>query len=259
MVLKTSSQVPIFVPESSSADGDSENESTSEQSEDGSGGESKDLRLLPVSNRKSRSKSKKGLFIPAEPMKGESDLWDADISVSEWEIPAANFDLIHQQEWEANIVWEKVEANNLNAPSVGRRCLVEVDSDSDGSHMSGIEHEQALSEEYNSGLGYESQWHRPFSVEPLCRPCSSGEDNDESVSTLRHPQMLRLETIALQNEHESQGRTDLLKRISNLTLETKEKNLDLSGGDWLNRVYWEQSDSLLPRSQVTLTPCFAYW
>lgn len=252
-VLKSCSQMPILVADSGSVESDTESESNSDQTKEGSCREEEGMKTITLISRnpKGRGKVKKALFIPAEPMKQDSDLWVPDIADWKRQIPLSNFDLIHQEEWESNILWDKVTRGNANSVHrSGCKLSVEVDSESEHSHMFGIEHGRASCPEVNEeDLREVSEWRRPFLVEPLCRPSTSGEDHEEVSRVWRHPQMLRLETHSFMKA-EGQDSVEILNRISNLTLDAKEKNLELAGGGWLDRVLWEESESGPPRSQV---------
>lgn len=260
-VLKTCSQLPLPLADLS-AEGDSETESNPDESKDWSGKEEEGMKTIPVLShyRNGRSKPKKAAFIPAEPMKEDILAWEVDIADCRRSIPAANFDLIHQQEWEANIVWDKLESTRGSglANRFGDRHLVEVDSEDEQSCVLSSSYEQASSDEFEQGSRKKSSWRRPLLVEPLCRPSSSDEDLDEPTQTSRHPQLLRLETVSSAKDPEGAISDGITKCMSKVTLETKEKNLELARGDWLTKISWEKSGSCLPRSQVAFGFLYKY-
>lgn len=188
-------------------------------------------------------------------MKGDSDIYEIDIAEFRRKIPDANFDLIHQAEWEDGIVWDALDATRRGGFMSDRRAsrqLVELDSESEQSHLSDNDHERPFTDQREVGLSDYSNWQRPGVVEPLCQ--RSNEDENElllSAKTLRHPQMLRLQTRFFHNEPDGEARAELLKRISNMTHEVKEKNQELARGDWLSSIFWGDLEPGLPRSKVT--------
>nr|XP_024393704.1 transcription initiation factor TFIID subunit 1-like isoform X3 [Physcomitrium patens] len=248
-VLKRCSQQILLAAESSSAEGDFESASSLEDSDVGSGPEEDSYQTAFVlsHNRRNRTKQKKFVFTPAEPMKVDADLYEDDIAESRRLIPDANFDLIYLEEWEDNIIWDSLDATRRP------RChLVEVDSESEESRVSETDHQPPATKQCHEELSDCSDCQRPYIVEPLCQISSNVEDDGLTIpaKTSRHPQMLRLETLSLRKEPEDEERAELLKHISNLTLEVKEKNQELSRGDWLGNICWGDLEPGLPRSKV---------
>lgn len=195
-------------------------------------------------------------------MKGDSGTYEIDIAECRRQIPDANFDLIHQVEWEDGILWDASDATRRGGSKSDHRAscqLVELDSESERSYLSDIDHERPSTDQREVGLSDDSNWQRPGVVEPLCQRSSELEDENElllSAKTLRHPQMLRLQSRSFDKEPDGEARSELLKRISNMTLEVKEKNLELARGDWLSSIFWGDLEPGLPRSKVT--SCFRF-
>lgn len=252
---------------SSSADGDFESGSSSEESEGGSAIEEdgNQTALVLSHTRRNRIKQKKLVFTSAEPMKGDSDMYEIDIAEFRRQIPDANFDLIHQVEWEDGILWDASDANRRGGSISDHRAscqLVELDSESELSHLSENDHERPLTDQREVELIDYSNWQRPGVVEPLCQRSKELEDESElllSAKSLRHPQMLRLQTRSLENGPDGEARAELLKRIGIMTLEVKEKNQELARGDWLRSIFWGDLEPGLSRSKVNFCLHFGIW
>jgi len=116
-------------------------------------------------------KQKKLVFTSAEPMKGDSDMYKIDIAELRRQIPNANFDLIHQVEWEDGILWDASNTTRRGG-SISNHCancqLVELDSESELSHLSKNDHERPLIGQREVEMIDYPKWHRPGVVEPLC-------------------------------------------------------------------------------------------
>lgn len=262
-VLKRCSQQPVLAGDSSSVEGDFESGSSSDESEGRSaveedaideGGSA--LRPTLPHPRRSRIKQKKLVFTSAEPMKGDNDTNDIDIAEFRRQIPDANFDLIHQVDWEEGILWDVSDPTRMGGSMSDQqaRCqLIELDSESEQSHLSDDGREHPTIDQREVGLNANSSWQRPGVVEPLSQRHVE-EDEDElivSPKSLRHPQMLRLQSRSFDNEFDGAVRAELLKRISNMTLEVKEKNQELACGDWLNGIFWGDLEPPVSRSKVS--------
>ena len=255
VVLKRCSQQPVVAADLSSAERDFERESSSEESEVGSAIVEDGNQTTPICShtRRNRFKHRKLVFTAAEAMKFDSEIYESDIAESRMQIPGANFELIHQVDWEDDILWD---TSKRGASRFGHRAncqLVELDSESEQNYFSDIDHERPSTDQRDTELSDYSDWQRPCVVEPLCQRSSELEDENElitSAKTLRHPQMLRLETRSFDMElHEA--RAELLKRINNMTLEVKQKNQELARGDWLSNIFWGEPEPGLPSSKVT--------
>lgn len=189
-------------------------------------------------------------------MKGDSDIYEIDIAECRRQIPDANFDLIHQVEWEDSILWDASDATRRGGSTSDHRAscqLVELDSESEQSHLSDNDHKRPFTDQHEVDLSDYSNWQRPGVVEPLSQGSGELEDENELLSgkTLRHPQMLRLQTRSFDKESVGEPSAELLKRIRNVTLEVKEKNQELARGDWLSTIFWGDLEPGLPRSKVT--------
>jgi transcription initiation factor TFIID subunit 1 len=195
------------------------------------------------------SKHKKYLVVPAEPMKREMDLWAADIANWKRQFPSSNFDHLHQQEWETNILWGPVDVtetcrifndgqhkNNL-APH--KQLDSKSSSKSVQEKTSGTTGLEVISiAEMDVNMQLDSHWLRPFSVECIGQPTVSGAEHIELQRKSRHPQMLRLESQCFASNEQYQEGTDILSDRGSLTLEAKEKNAELAAGDWFEHVLW---------------------
>ncbi|CAN5950002.1 unnamed protein product [Sphagnum jensenii] len=194
------------------------------------------------------SKHKKSL-VPAEPMKREMDLWAADIANWKRQFPSSNFDHLHQQEWETNILWGPVDVTEtcriFNDGQHKNNLAPHKQLDSKSSSKSvqektsgttGLEVISIAEMDVNTQL--DSHWLRPFSVECIGQPTVSGAEHIELQKKSRHPQMLRLESQCFASNEEYQEGTDILSHIGSLTLEAKEKNAELTAGDWFDHVLW---------------------
>ncbi|XP_024386328.1 transcription initiation factor TFIID subunit 1 isoform X4 [Physcomitrium patens] len=255
-VLKRCSQQPVIAADSSTAEGSlgssSEDFDIGNRSEE----DGNQTALFISHSRRDRTKQKKLVFTASEPMKGDEDSYEEDIAECRRQIPDANFDLIHQVEWEDDIIWDTSDVSRRGASISDHRStchLVEVDRDTEQSHLSDVDLQCLVKEQCDTRLSDCSDWRRPYVVEPLCQKCRDIEDEDEltmPAKTVRHPQMLRLETLRFHREPGEESRSALLRRINNTTLEVKEKNQELTRGSWLGSIFWGEPESGLPRSKV---------
>lgn len=254
--LKRCSQPPVLTSEISSAEGELESESSSEDSQAGSAIEEDGIQTAPslTHTRRNRFKQKKPAFTVAEPMKVDTHLYESDIAESKMQIPDANFDLIHQIEWEDGIFWDTSKRDDSISGHRTSCQVLEVDSESEQSHLSDIDHERPSTDHPDAGLSDFFDWKRPCVVESLCQRSSEIEEEREfltSTKILRHPQILRLETHSFDKQTDVEARAELLKRISDMTHEVKEKNQELARGEWLGSISWGELEPGLPRPQVT--------
>ncbi|KAG0629769.1 hypothetical protein M758_1G128800 [Ceratodon purpureus] len=253
-VLMRCSQQPVLTADSSKAERDLESWSSSDESQVWSGIEEDgtEKTTLPRT-RYNRIKQRKPEFTSAEPMKEKIDIYEMDIAESRSRIPEANFDLIHQVEWEDGILWDTSRRDEFISGDPASCQLVEVDSESELSHLSEIDHERLSTDKHVAGLIDYPDWQRPCVIEPLQQTSSvSGDEKEVSAPAkmLRHPQILRLETRSFDKQTVEEARAELLKRISNMTLSVKEKNQELARGDWLSSISWGEPEPCLPRSKV---------
>jgi transcription initiation factor TFIID subunit 1 len=232
-----------------------ENESSSEESEVDTGIEEDGIQTVPTlpHNRRNRIKQRKLVFNVAEPMKVDSNLYETDIAKSRRHIPDANFDLIHQVRWEDGILWNDSKVDEPISGHCASCQFVEVDSESEQSHLSDIDHECLATDQSDARLSGYRDWQRPCLVEPLCQRSSVLEDERKltmSAKTLQRPQGVRLEIRSFDEQIDVEANSELLKRISNMTLEVKEKNQELERGDWLSSISWGELEPRLQRSKV---------
>ncbi|CAM6089127.1 unnamed protein product [Calypogeia fissa] len=208
--------------------------------------------------RESRIKGQKVEFCPAQEMKSVLDGCDEIVQWREG-IPNANFVALHQQEWEDNIVWEVLEgqerskSREMQCEEVFSEISFEVDSDSEEDIVSTRDrqnstrhppdtHADAVAELQS---GTSQQYSRTVVIEPLSRPSlDSGRVTEDSIRP-RHPQMLRLESVAsppVSNDHGGNGELgafELGDRLSKLSVTCSQRNNEIASGSWLDSIVWD--------------------
>lgn len=190
-------------------------------------------------------------------MKGGTNDWE---ELSQWRdsIPSANFVAIHQQDWEANILWDKVEnrgvkLRELRSEEEFSEGSIEVESESDEDMIYSRIGQKTSRQSQRNPLGMSNEpersvlqeWNRPVTVEPLSRPHLKSSEDAETALEHRHPQMLRLESLSIDTtlpdiEGKGEGDTsDLGSRLNKLSMTCSQKNRELASGSWLDNVLWD--------------------
>ncbi|BFI36879.1 hypothetical protein MARPO_0010s0177 [Marchantia polymorpha] len=206
---------------------------------------------------KGGAKGRRFEFYSSQAMKGGTNDWE---ELSQWRdsIPSANFVAIHQQDWEANILWDKVEnrgvkLRELRSEEEFSEGSIEVESESDEDMIYSRIGQKTSRQSQRNPLGMSNEpersvlqeWNRPVTVEPLSRPHLKSSEDAETALEHRHPQMLRLESLSIDTtlpdiEGKGEGDTsDLGSRLNKLSMTCSQKNRELASGSWLDNVLWD--------------------
>ena len=220
------------------------------ESDEGSGESLEESMLL---------KPKSCAFKSAQPMKEDADDWR--MILESIRVPSSNLQLIHQEDWETGIMWDegycqKVredhvdnamdrsgsnEEGGLNTRKEDALCMKERD-----------EFWQTTVESPNDDIAKSNmmwQSSRSIVLEPLCQ----GKAEIKHFPEARHPQLLRLEALSLNNVARQKAQPDKIAKISSYFKSLNLQSSEIQSGNWLDNILWDEenvSAAKLHRSKV---------
>ncbi|KAL3694992.1 hypothetical protein R1sor_008643 [Riccia sorocarpa] len=211
-----------------------------------------------LGDERSKAKGSKCQFFSCQPMKSAVIDWE---EFDKWRqnIPSANFVPIHQQDWEASIVWDKEEVQEGSTgedmqtdegfPQRVADLHSESDEDTSPRHeISGLIPGWQLRASIDPKKAGLAEWSRPIIIEELSGPQLGSGGARRNGSKHRHPQMLRLESVsgaAALNEMEGKAEQDTFElgsRLQMLNVACSQRNSELASGYWLDNIMWDSEN-----------------
>lgn len=186
----------------------------------------------------SHSKQNKHVLKSAQPMKEDQGDWHSILE--RIRVPSPSLQPIHQEDWEAAILWEEgclsqVREDPIDNALESSGFIEEMDVDTredDASCMrTRDECWQASIEKFSCDVMKINQgWHtsRPVFLESF-----SHEPSPKCNSSLRHPQLLRLETLPVLRE---------VDRVSDGLQKLKLQSLELLSESWVDHIVWDDEN-----------------
>lgn len=212
----------------------------------------------------------------AQPMKEDGDNWQFVLERLK-ELPSPNLHAVHQEDWEAAIIWDgkhlprvrKDPVDNANECSgvfenmdVDTReedgfCLRERDEEEEeegafsrrereGPSRASLD--SSMSEDTKNYMAYQS--FRPVLTE--CIGSSPYSKGTQVQRTSRHPQFLRLENLPVMDKTLDNTRLDEnIAGVGRRFQKLKLQNHELLSGSWANHIIWDDESITTARMQCS--------